>query len=264
MQSPPAGAPIHFPGPPAIWGAPWDATHLPPQQWATGGAGWATMPPDAHPPPTAPPPLAHSGSGPRAVFFTEGELTLDSGSGSPSKGADRWSPGSVTGGGRPSPPRYAAAQQHPAAPPAFHQQREQPSHSAGNARLERLEAQNYEMHRACQELQARLEAATAAAATPPPPPAASTHQLQPGGAAAEQADPQELRQLERRLAAKGREAAAAAQAAEAAQAALAARDAELEGERQRAAALADEVARWKDECVQVGGLFPAGAVSLSR
>ena len=238
-------------------GAPWDASQhpLPQQQWGAA-PGWATPPPGAGPA-AGLPPLAHAGSGP-PVFFTEGELTLDSGS--PTKGADRWSPGSVTGGGR-SPLHHAAPQQHPPPPhAAFQQQQPQPLHSAGDARLERLEAQNAELQRACQELQARLEAAAAAATTPPP---ASTQQSPGGGF--EQADPQELRLLERRLAAKGREAAAAAQAAEAAQAALAAKEAELEGERQRAAALADEVARWKDECVQVrppAGAGPPAPVSL--
>lgn len=68
----------------------------------------------------------------------------------------------------------------------------------------------------------------------------------------EELDPEERALLQRRLSAKQREAEAAAAALAAAQAATVQREGELEAERARAAALADEVAHWKDECSQVG------------
>ena len=69
---------------------------------------------------------------------------------------------------------------------------------------------------------------------------------------AEELEPEERALLQRQLTSKQREAEAAAAALAAAQAAAAQRESELEAERSRAAALGDEVARWKDECLQVG------------
>lgn len=238
--------------------------HLPGEQGPPGAASgfgqmlyWAAQPqqqpwrpdPPSPLPPSAPldhlPPLAHATSGP-PVFFTAGELTLESGSPTKSSRRDqRWSSGSVTGGAAatPGPSLPAFAPQHP----------QHPQHQHHNHHLQQMEARNAELLHHCQELQARLEAATAAAERQA---SLVTHQQQqrPGraaAAAAEEAEPGELAALQRRLAAKAREAAAAAQAAEAAQAALQQRDAELEGEREKAAALTDEVSRWRDECVQV-------------
>ena len=94
--------------------------------------------------------------------------------------------------------------------------------------------------------QERLAAAEARSQASPP---ASTHkQLLSGDAELEQ----QLRELQRKLGAKHREAEAAGQALAAKQQQLQQREAELEQERARVAALGEEVARWRDECMQVG------------
>jgi hypothetical protein len=108
-------------------------------------------------------------------------------------------------------------------------------------------------------LQAKLQAAvsgSAASHSSQASPARSTgsSHLPPGG------DPEAERLLQRRLAAKAREAEAAGAALAAAQQAVAAREAELEAERARCAALSDELAHCREDVLQVG----AGAVVLGR
>ncbi len=138
---------------------------------------------------------------------------------------------------------------------------------------QQLEQQNADLARQCHELQERLEAAAAVGSTsasaasteleashPPLPSGAHRRSSprQPGhrstlpqSSLGDEPDREEVEALKRRLAAKEREAEAAAAAAAAKHAQAAAREAELEQERGRAAELADEVARWKDECAQV-------------
>ena len=98
-------------------------------------------------------------------------------------------------------------------------------------------------------LQHRLDAAAAAAAeasaASPPRAATASPQQFAGDSEAEQL-------LQRRLAAKQREADAAGQAVAAAQQQAAQREAELAEQRARATGLADEVARWRDEFTLVG------------
>ncbi|KAL4446740.1 hypothetical protein ABPG77_007984 [Micractinium sp. CCAP 211/92] len=137
---------------------------------------------------------------------------------------------------------------------------------------QQLEQQNADLARQCHELQERLEAAAAVGSTsasaasteleashPPLPNGAHRRSSprQPGqrstlpqSSLGDEPDREEVEALKRRLAAKEREAEAAAAAAAAKHAQAAAREAELEQERWRAAELADEVARWKDECAQ--------------
>lgn len=158
----------------------------------------------------------------------------------------------------------------------------QSSHQTGSAAhpqpmpaeyMQQLEQQNAELARQCRELQERLEAG--AAAVSPPTMArddVEASPLLPPGSARRRSSPQQPGQhgvtlpsplsgepdredmelLQRRLAAKQREAEAAAAAAAAKQAQAAAKEAELAQERGRAAELADQVAQWKDECAQVG------------
>lgn len=106
---------------------------------------------------------------------------------------------------------------------------------------------------ACCRPQERLEAAAAAAAERQDSPARSGASTQlPGG------DLDAERRLERRLAAKQREAEAAAAALAAAQQQVAAREAEVEAERRRAAELADELAHSRDDALKVSGWLAVG------
>lgn len=248
----------------------------PTQQWEWACAGG--------PPPVAPhayatpPPAFAATAGAMPVFCTAAELTLDSASPSPgSAGRDSYyTPGT---GAREAYPVAPGPAPHPHLAPAV----------APHPQLLQLEQQNAQLARQCQELQVRgggdqpcpalgwpcLQPPTCIAIPPPQArleaaeaqrqeaaqasPAASTQACSQGGQASPPGsaptpfdDPEELARLQRQLAAKQREAGAAAQAADAAAARLAQREGELEVERGRAAALADEVARWKDEWVQVG------------
>lgn len=205
------------------------------------------------------------------VFHTTETLALES---SPSAGAGPYSSSSwghpQDAMNAPSPQQWGRQAALPEQVPAHYTQH--------------LEQQNEELARQCRELQERLEAAAvssppaAAASTdreasPPPPPASvrrGSSRQQPGqrstpppSSQGDEPDRGEFEALQRRLAAKQREAEAAAAAAAAKQAQATAKEAELEQERGRAAELADEVARWKDECAQVNAALHACAQALA-
>ncbi|KAL4425417.1 hypothetical protein ABPG75_009433 [Micractinium tetrahymenae] len=245
--------------PPAHWGAPAAAAAATPPHFVQPAQGWGSAAARA----TAAPPFA------AAVFHTTETLALES---PPSAGADasfyhgwvqpqEWvaAPSPQQWGGPAAAQWGAPAAAEAAQPPPG------PQHY-----MQQLEQQNAELARQCRELQERVEAAnaapspTAAASTDreasPPPPASTRRRssqqqggqrgMPPPSSLAGEPDREEMELLQRRLAAKEREAEAAAAAAAAKQAQAAAREAELEQERGRAAELADQVARWKDECAQ--------------
>ncbi|PSC76391.1 myosin-9-like isoform X1 [Micractinium conductrix] len=151
------------------------------------------------------------------------------------------------------------------------QQQHQHQHQHQHRQQLELERQNAALAQRCQELQGELEATAAAAAqlsaglalaspggstqtsqkqhpqeqTPQRQQRSATHTLGDG-----EVDREELALLQRRLAAKQREVEAAAAAVGAKRAQAAQLQAELEEARGLAAALSDELARWKGECAQ--------------
>ena len=254
-----------FAGPAGSW-APCDASATPVHHSQHYSAAAAT-------PPRSP-----------AVFHTTESLVLESSpskDGSTSDSPYQYAPPEQQWRGLPlesppphpwGPPPLMAAPQPPywvQQPQQQHQHQHQHQH---RQQLE-LERQNAALAQRCQELQGELEATAAAAAqlsaglalaspggstqtsqkqhpqeqTPQRQQRSATHTLGDG-----EVDREELALLQRRLAAKQREVEAAAAAVGAKRAQAAQLQAELEEARGLAAALSDELARWKGECAQVG------------